>query len=815
MIKHSLYIMLLMLLMLLNAGSMMGENCVRMTSCQGTREFASIVDAIEAANNTNDALLTLTDDCGIEDNETLTVKSSMTLELNGHEVYGFYKRLVTVSGAAAHLTVKNSTGDGQLTLESDSTAYCVYLEGGAKLTLESGRIQCIKEQSKEKHNPHYGVYLKDGSSFVMNGGTVKVIEDQNIYGVYVTGSKSSATINGGKITAQADIRMAYGINVASGTLTVNGGEVRSKYVYGGSSVQIGTNANVTVNGGKFYTASDNGTLTEFCGGTVGKVKIYDGIFSKETNMEKFLVGKYFRPLDKSSADFKAGYRVYLADNRVTDIAWNTVKGKAYETLEAALNEAVAGDTISLMNDYTLKNSVTVKRGVTLIVPYDLNSTWSGEVTRSAFYTANNELKTYTYRTLTLSDGVTVTVQGTMNVSAVQLSSNGGSVAGCGMPCGPHALVTMQGSSKIDVSGKMYCWGYVSGSGTVTIRSGATLYESYIIADHRGGTRSEDLEGKGMYPFNQYYVQNIEVPVTFLYGAKEMVSTHMIFELENWDITNITFLSSESKGLLQMKSGSSITRTYDSKTDRMTYDLFGNVNLGSIAMGYDSKNYSFPINSYMTLRVNGTLLMQYDYTLMPGARLEVAEGATATIPDGKKLTLYDRQDWGNFGIKGYVLPLAYTACNGYDNRTIRWGNNTDGFTAEAMNRFTSSAIDVKGTLNVKGNIMTSQHGADVTTTGNGTLYIYKGGIAAPQETWFEEKIAIEYHPVMVYALSNSRQVNLQLMGDMNGDRRISIADINHLMNSLRSGSAPSSGDYNADGITDVNDLQEMLQQYLEK
>ena len=82
---------------------------------------------------------------------------------------------------------------------------------------------------------------------------------------------------------------------------------------------------------------------------------------------------------------------------------------------------------------------------------------------------------------------------------------------------------MADNSSITVKngGNLYAWGFISGSGSVLAESGATVYEFYQIADFRGGTASSNM-GNKVFPFSQYFVQNIEVPLTLNAGANEQV-----------------------------------------------------------------------------------------------------------------------------------------------------------------------------------------------------------------------------------------------------------------------------------------------------
>ena len=93
------------------------------------------------------------------------------------------------------------------------------------------------------------------------------------------------------------------------------------------------------------------------------------------------------------------------------------------------------------------------------------------------------------------------------------------------PMGPVGFVDMKSGSSITVNngGNLYVYGFISGSGSVTANSGASVYELFQFSDFRGGDQSTAMDNE-VFPLSQYYVQNIEVPLTLCSGAKEYAYT---------------------------------------------------------------------------------------------------------------------------------------------------------------------------------------------------------------------------------------------------------------------------------------------------
>ena len=381
---------------------------------------------------------------------------------------------------------------------------------------------------------------------------------------------------------------------------------------------------------------------------------------------------------------------------------------------------------------------TVKSGVTLLVPNDSDASTITDAGSKNLYEYIADLKTITpteYRRLSLPKGVTLTVNGNLIVGGKWNAPAGGQI----MKAISYGLIMMQDGSHISVEsgGKLYAWGYISGTlnqdrtqvaGSVTAKSGSTLYEIFQIQDFRGGSQTNGLiSNKEVFPINQYYIQNIEVPLTVHAGATETVATAM-YAVSTTTATSLTLVGQNS-GLFQlMGENASLLRSYNPALDRMTYTLNGETAIKSISLQLrvsvvsktiDSADYYLPITSNMTIDVqSGNTKIESDVALLPGVEMNIAKDATTTVASDKTLFVYDADEWVNKGYAGAngkdMVSAPYSVANGTAPRRT----NKD---------LVDASITVKGTLDAQGNVCTSASGADITVESGGTLKIGPDGI----------------------------------------------------------------------------------------
>lgn len=381
----------------------------------------------------------------------------------------------------------------------------------------------------------------------------------------------------------------------------------------------------------------------------------------------------------------------------------SVGGTSYADLNEALSAAENGEdkTVVVTADTTLSGSYIIPAGVTLLVPFDdANTLYTTEpevVESLADQTA--------YRTLTLNSGASITVNGAISVSGKLFTSTNVHVC---KPTGAYGQIQMNVGSQITVEngGELYAWGYITGSGNVRITSGATVYECFQVTDWRGGSATMKFgtpaKVKKVFPFSQYYVQNIEAPLTIEYGGAEKAYIAAYGE-------NIAIGFVGAGGMFELAEGATFTKTYDPATDRISFDISGNASLKGIKMKViiatiDSANYVLPINNNVNINIHsGVTTFSQDAALLPGVQVTISYGAELNIQTGANLYVYDADEWrkdyvwgsGNDGIS----PVAYSP-SGKGSRTI-----------------SDVSINVNGTLNVNGSVYTTVGGADIYSSGS--------------------------------------------------------------------------------------------------
>jgi len=383
----------------------------------------------------------------------------------------------------------------------------------------------------------------------------------------------------------------------------------------------------------------------------------------------------------------------------------------FDNLNAAATFAASGTskTVVSLNDATLPaGDYTIPAGVTLLIPFDSANTMFTSQALSVYTDGSEDIYVTptSYRTLTLADGVNITVNGAISLSAKHRAAQGSRANG-GSPMGPVSFVNMHGNSKITVAngGNLYAYGFITGSGSVEILSGGNVHECFQFMDFRGGTQSTDMKN-GVFPLSQYYVQNIEVPLTINYGAREYAYTTVFMSKADFG-SSVAFIG-PSDAMFNLTSGS-VTKWYDGSKDRIYITSNGEMTVSSINMkigssSINSANYELPINSNYTVIVEGgSININQDIALLPGAEIIVNEGASAVLGSGKNIYIYDLDEWGDYSfghgsVNTPVKPINYAPGKTY-NRTA--------------DDLKDALIQVYGTVDAtKGYVYTTAGGAEI-------------------------------------------------------------------------------------------------------
>ena len=599
-------------------------------------------------------------------------------------------------------------------------------------------------------------------------GTVAGLSDENIglsftgnadnawsaTGTTITGSVVSAggtcsdtrynstlTIKNNK-NAKATLSFNYAIEQNSGTITVDGSAVTtngsfSKELAAGGEVKVYIKSGSTtatkitmtnvvlvsdVTATTTFVPAENGTYT--VDGTV----VTEEYSNKQSSMTAYQVvatpaegyqflgwynlttGKCIATAASTALNIESDCTI-TAKFAIKTVALFETGGQRFADLNEAVAYAQANkqSKITLATDGSISGTYTIPSGITLLIPFDAAGTLYTDSPAAIRTTPASKA----FRTLTMSEGTSITVNGAISLGGRYFAAGGGQQ---GRPVGDYGYIKMADNSSITVKngGNLYAWGFISGSGSVLAESGATVYEFYQIADFRGGSASSNMH-HNVFPFSQYFVQNIEVPLTLNAGANEKVFSG-VYAMSTTYTTSINFIG--NNGMFKVVSGS-FTKDYDEKTDRLLLTVNGEAELNTLSlklagMSVDSASYVLPITNNISINIqSGKVTINQDTALLAGVEVSIAEGADLTVSNGKNVYVYDGDEWNSdnfvwgpckFKSVAYAPGKAYTRTNA---------------------DLKDAKVDVNGSLTATGAIYTTKGGADICSSNGTGKYVQQG------------------------------------------------------------------------------------------
>lgn len=392
----------------------------------------------------------------------------------------------------------------------------------------------------------------------------------------------------------------------------------------------------------------------------------------------------------------------------------------YYTLQDALKNATSGTVIVAENTVASNSSAydgadydayyTVKKGVTLLVPYDKNhSTNTKDIQRCYKNGVTVPAVGTAYRTLTLAAGVTLTVENgaTLIVNAKVVSA---SAPVTGIVYGSNfGQLEVQKDAQVVVNGTFECIGFTYGEGSVTVNSGAYLYELFNMIAYKGGTASLSLKNK-LFPLNQYTLTSLSCQTTFVSGSNYYAKAFVTGELPFFGImdqnADVQFASNSPDAFIQMNSENAyVEKRIDENTGRTSFDCYGDVILNNITLSlggifaFDTAGLPVPVPGHFSITVHGNAAMakETQIKLLPGAQLTVEKGATLTV------------EGSDSSVKGGLS--SYDGNAAFDSGVTQWKDGTDAYPIAQFKTVyrtaptpdysaaTPAVILVKGTLKV--------------------------------------------------------------------------------------------------------------------
>ena len=398
-----------------------------------------------------------------------------------------------------------------------------------------------------------------------------------------------------------------------------------------------------------------------------------------------------------------------------------VDGKSFIDLEKAVDYARKSGKklVTLVEDGSISGNYTIPSGITLLIPFDEAKTCYTATPTATRSTAAAK----PFRTLTMAEGSSITLASgaAISVGGQYYAAGGGAQ---GKIVGPHGFIKMKSGSAITVKNgaSLYAWGFISGSGAVTVESGGSVYEWYQVLDFRGGTASSAM-GNKVFPFNQYAVQNVEVPLTIYAGASETVYT-AVYAMRQIYTTSIPFIADD--GMFKLVSGS-LTKAYDGSTDRVIYTVNGEAEVNSLNLklagtSVSSSSYVLPLTNNMTINLTSGSKLTVNQTaaLLPGVQASIAKDAELVVPSGKSIYIYDVDEWGSYcsgGGNAHFVPVVYAP-----GRTGKRAPLAD------------AKVDVNGKLTAIGGVYTTASGADICSSEGTGQYVQHGAPGTETTTY---------------------------------------------------------------------------------
>ena len=564
--------------------------------------------------------------------------------------------------------------------------------------------------------------------------------------------RSTLTITNNK-TTKATLSFDYTVVVSDGTILVNNTTVTSngsfsKELEAGGTVEVeiesgSTDADTKITMTNVKLVSDVTATTTFLPAengsyTVDGKKVTEKFSNTQSSTQAYALvatpasgykfyGWYSVTEDKLlSTDLKTSLNIDADTTIIAKFISSTtptfdVDGKSFIDLEKAVDYARKNGKklVTLVEDGSISGNYTIPSGITLLIPFD-----EAKTCYAATPTATTvESAAKPFRTLTMAEGSSITLASgaAISVGGQYYAASGGKQ---GKIVGPYGFIKMESGSAITVKSgaSLYTWGFISGSGAVTVESGGSVYEWYQVLDFRGGSASSAM-GNKVFPFNQYAVQNVEVPLTLRAGASETVYT-AVYAIRKINPTSIPFIG--ENGMFKLVSGS-LTKAYDGSTDRVIYTVNGEAEVNSLNLklagtSVSSSSYVLPLTNNMTINLTSGSKLTVNQTaaLLPGVQASIAKDAELVVPSGKSIYIYDVDEWGSYcsgGGNAHFVPVVYAP-----GRTGKRAPLAD------------AKVDVNGKLTAIGGVYTTASGADIRSSEGTGQYVQQGAPGTEIKTY---------------------------------------------------------------------------------
>ena len=382
-------------------------------------------------------------------------------------------------------------------------------------------------------------------------------------------------------------------------------------------------------------------------------------------------------------------------------------------------------------------------GVNLVIPHNDSATKpagsSADYPHALYSLAGSntaalltDAEKFEYVRLTVPQGAEISVQSSSKlVTGGNIGSKDG-IAGAtnGSETEKYGAIQLDGSIVVENGGILSSCGYIYGSGQITAKSGAKVYQPFVICDFKGGGYTVSAAGnkyamtpqsseKLISPFSRYTMQNIQTRLTIHAGASTYGYADL-YAASDHHLTTITLVGS----LIKLENNAVMHTKYDASQKAKGFDRVGKTEMTieggasfgatkltvSMSMVSDSIETSalvFPVPYNYHIQLNGigaSYSIPYSLALLPGATLETGAGTTLTIGSGSsRFLVYD-------GLYDHGVPGAEVTSNAVTSKSVPYGNGAqqkEAYTYPITANLTvggysgTANLIVNGTLNISG------------------------------------------------------------------------------------------------------------------
>lgn len=581
--------------------------------------------------------------------------------------------------------------------------------------------------------------------------------DMNGYSLNISSLSGQVLLQKGIVTSAPTIQAAGNVTMdgvtVQGVVTNHGKLTLKRGVFEGGVLTNGTTTIerlAELRGESQSLRVTGGTTTVNCGmfgnpisKTAGTLNFISGYFKNETTG---VATAGLQRYDVSvGAAYEAGYTVFFGAPdaaKANDVPVCKIGAKAFATLEDALLYAQNNPSqkllLTMVNDYTLPAGYyTLPANATLFLPYGPQQLQPMLGRAEKLGISEPYTTPFAFRTLTLASGVNLDVYGTIEVSCKQFIAGQGA-QGNAVPTGGYGLISTANNVRVilEYGSRVYAWGYITGKAEFDARRGAEVYEDFQVYDWPGGSaatamlQNSILSGAGAFPINQYFMQNIEAPVTYHPGSRMFASFGASAAGMQVASDAIQIVGNEHDvAMFKMDDNADADNTwvrkfYDVANDKQVYEVNSSAHLGAVYIeiplfrsmgigidGFDSRNFILPITSNMKIHLlTGYMDITQNTEFLPGSELEINKESMVGLindpndPSNGMVFFIDNQDWANdFACKKPAQQVRYTPSHSGAPNIRAIGT---------INDLPAAKLNVHGTLQVEGFLFTTEHGANI-------------------------------------------------------------------------------------------------------